>query len=86
MKLLVPLFFSIGLLAAVSGFAAEPDSGKTLAYIHKAWPTLTRSLDDCSALADSKVATHPLLYLPADFPAPAPVCSGPVASVRRLPQ
>ena len=89
MKPLVPLVFSIGLLAAASGFAAEPDSGKTLAYIHKAWPTLTRSLDDCSALADSKVATHPLLYLPADFPAPeglaaiAKKCS---VEVRTLPR
>ena len=70
MKSFVPLVLSIGLFATASSFAAEPDSARTLAYIHKAWPTLTRSLADCSALADSKVATHPLLYLPADFAAP----------------
>ncbi|MBS0582054.1 MAG: trehalase [Proteobacteria bacterium] len=70
MKSFAHLALSAALLAATAGFAATPDSGKTLAYIHKAWPTLTRSLADCSALADSKVATHPLLYLPADFPAP----------------
>jgi alpha,alpha-trehalase len=59
------------LFAALPAFAASPDGEKTLAYIHKAWPTLTRSLADCSALADTKVATHPVLYLPADFDAPA---------------
>lgn len=48
---------------------ARPAS--TLAYIHAGWKTLTRSLDDCSALADSKVATRPVLYLPAGFAAPA---------------
>jgi len=71
MKTSACLALAVGLLAAASGVAATPDSGKTLTYIHKAWPTLTRSLADCSALADSKVATHPLLYLPAGFPAPA---------------
>ena len=51
-----------------SATAAQPDPAKTLAYIHQAWPTLTRSLGDCSALADSKVGTHPVLYVPADMP------------------
>jgi len=64
-----PACLVVGLLAATSAFAAQPDADKTLAYIHKAWPTLTRSLTNCSALADSKVATHPLLYLPAELPA-----------------
>jgi alpha,alpha-trehalase len=58
-----------GFAGAVSiAAAAQPDSTKTLAYIHGGWKTLTRSLDDCSALADSKVATHPVLYVPADVP------------------
>jgi alpha,alpha-trehalase len=65
--------FSTGTLACLalgigSVSAATPDAVKTLAYIHKAWPTLTRSLADCSALADSKVDTHPVLYVPADVP------------------
>ncbi len=51
--------------------AAQPDAAKTLAYVHQAWPVLTRVLGDCSALADSKVATHPVLYVPAELPIPA---------------
>ncbi len=46
---------------------AAPDPVKTEAYIDKAWNTLTRSMDDCSALADDKVTTRPVLYLPADL-------------------
>jgi alpha,alpha-trehalase len=70
MKTYARLLAVAGLLGALPAFATAPDSAKTLAYIHKAWPTLTRSLADCSALADSKVSTHPVLYLPADFAAP----------------
>lgn len=51
-----------------SAAAATPDAAKTLAYIHQAWPTLTRSLADCSALADSKMSTHPVLYVPVEVP------------------
>lgn len=58
------------MLAPVAS-ATAPDSPGTRAYIGHAWSTLTRSMDDCSALADSKVDTHPLLYLPADLPRPA---------------
>lgn len=56
---------------AASISAAQPESQKTRAYIDHAWDTLTRSMADCSALRDSKMATHPVLYLPADMPAPA---------------
>jgi len=61
------------LLVAVSfathaAAATRPDPVKTRAYIDHAWDTLTRSLDDCSALADSKVSTHSVLYLPAQLP------------------
>ncbi len=59
------------ILLAASASAAAPDSLKTRAYIDHAWGTLTRSMDDCSALADSKVGTRPLLYLPADMSKPA---------------
>jgi alpha,alpha-trehalase len=51
--------------------ASRPDPIKTRAYIDHAWGTLTRSLNDCSALADSKVGHHPVLYLPAQLPVPA---------------
>jgi alpha,alpha-trehalase len=65
----VLLALSMALVATVS--AAEPDPHKTRAYIDHAWDTLTRSMDDCSSLADSKVTSRPVLYLPADLPTPA---------------
>ncbi|GAB2534898.1 trehalase family glycosidase [Rhodanobacter koreensis] len=61
--LLIALAFASSATAAT-----RPDPVKTRAYIDHAWNTLTRSLDDCSALADSKVDTHSVLYLPAQLP------------------
>ena len=58
-----------GKVAAPS--AATPDPAKTAAYIERAWTTLTRSLEDCASLTDPKVATRPVLYVPAQFPIPA---------------
>jgi alpha,alpha-trehalase len=61
-------------LAAVHvalGAAASPDAARTSAYIEHAWSTLTRSMTDCASLTDPKVATRPVLYLPAQFPVPA---------------
>ena len=53
------------------------DPNATLSYIHAAWDTLTRSVTDCNSLADIKVDSAPLaepvLYLPADLPAPPEV-------------
>lgn len=74
MKLLDRCIIATGWVVAVlsaplcAADAAQPDATKTLAYIHQAWPTLTRQLSDCSALADSKVATRAVLYVPADMP------------------
>jgi alpha,alpha-trehalase len=64
--LLLALTFATGTAAA-----ARPDPAATRAYIDHAWHTLTRSLDDCTALADSKVSTRSVLYLPAQMPVPA---------------
>ena len=59
--------------------AVAPDPNATLNYIHSAWDTLTRSVTDCSSLTDSKVdstaAAVPVLYLPADLPAPPAVAA-----------
>ncbi len=52
---------------------AIPDPDATLRYIHASWDTLTRSIADCQVLADSKVTSQPVLYLPAGFPAPPEV-------------
>jgi len=55
---------------AAAASAAPPDATRTRAYIGRTWSTLTRSMQDCSALKDPKVATRPVLYLPAQFPTP----------------
>ncbi len=48
-----------------------PDPAATLNYIHTSWDSLTRSVNDCAALADPKVNGTPVLYLPAEMPIPA---------------
>jgi alpha,alpha-trehalase len=53
--------------------ANAPDPAATLNYIHASWDSLTRSVDDCAALADPKVTGTPVLYLPAELPIPATV-------------
>lgn len=57
-------------------------------YIHQAWTTLRRSMNECASLVDPKVKTRPVLYLPADFPEPAAVAALPArcgVRVERLP-
>ncbi|HUW52987.1 MAG TPA: trehalase family glycosidase [Rhodanobacter sp.] len=74
MKSLSPFTALCAVLAmafAHTAVAGKADPHKTRAYIDHAWGTLTRSMDDCSALADSKVGTRAVLYLPADLPKPA---------------
>jgi len=50
-----------------------PDPAATLAYIRDAWTTLTRSMTDCHSLVDIKVTANPILYMPAEVPAPPEV-------------
>jgi alpha,alpha-trehalase len=60
------------LLLAFSAAVASsepPDPAKTRVYIDRAWHTLTRSMDDCSALRDGDTKAPAALYLPADLPA-----------------
>ena len=58
---------------------AKNDSTKPLGlapireYIFKSWDTLTRSMEDCSTVVDSKLAENSVLYLPADFATPSNV-------------
>src|ERR1700732_4592912 len=42
-----------------------------LQYISSAWDTLTRSMTDCRSIVDPKIKASPVLYLPANFEAPA---------------
>jgi alpha,alpha-trehalase len=60
--------------ATESGDAA-PATGLNpiLNYISSGWETLTRSITDCQTVVDPKLTETSVLYLPADFPTPAPV-------------
>ena len=40
-------------------------------YIHDAWSTLTRSMTECKSLADEKLKSQPVLYLPREYEMPA---------------
>jgi alpha,alpha-trehalase len=54
--------------------ALSTDQAQQLrSYIHSAWQTLTRSQTNCASLADPKLTTRPVLYVPADLDTPAAV-------------
>jgi alpha,alpha-trehalase len=61
--------------SATSAVAAanQPGLGAIHKYIAEGWDTLTRSLDECKSIVDTKVTTASVLYLPADFEVPAAV-------------
>ncbi|MDE2450738.1 MAG: trehalase [Gammaproteobacteria bacterium] len=64
------------LLASSTGatsVANVPDSSRTLAYIHRAWGTLTRSSTDCASYRGPYVRGKQVLYLPKDLPEPPAV-------------
>ena len=68
-----PLFAATcasAILFATAASAATPDPAKTRSYIDHAWSTLTRSAEECRALVDIKVSSHPVIYLPANVDAP----------------
>ncbi|HEY0796370.1 MAG TPA: trehalase family glycosidase, partial [Acidisarcina sp.] len=46
-----------------------------LTYIHSGWDTLSRSMTECKSVADLKVATAPILYLPAGMETPPSVAA-----------
>jgi alpha,alpha-trehalase len=48
----------------------NPRLQEILVYIHMGWDSLTRSTNACNAVADPKLTTPPVIYLPADFPEP----------------
>jgi alpha,alpha-trehalase len=58
--------------ALISG-QTSADASQTppiLEYISKGWDVLTRSLDSCATLVDSKITGKSVLYVPADFAVP----------------
>lgn len=82
MKLLRLLLLAVAAIAFASAQESQPsttnktpDPAATLAYIHNAWDSLTRSMTDCHSLVDIKVTANPILYMPADVPAPPDVAA-----------
>ena len=57
----------------VGPVAAAPDATATLAYIHKSWDELSRSMTDCHSLVDVKVVSNPVLYVPMELAVPEAV-------------
>src|SRR5579872_1481700 len=51
--------------------ANEPGLAPILHYIGNAWDTLTRDMSQCASVADPKLKTSTVVYLPQDFPEPA---------------
>jgi alpha,alpha-trehalase len=75
-----PFALLIVTLIAISANPQSPQSTasaneKILTYIDHGWDTLSRSMTDCKSLADPKVTTTPILYLPAGMPIPATIAS-----------
>ncbi len=69
------VFCAIFAPASFAQAAGPKDAGlrQIRSYIAAGWDTLTRSLNDCRVIVDPKLAAASVLYLPADFDAPAEV-------------
>lgn len=53
----------------------QPPNQSIDEYIHAAWDTLSRSMDDCKSVADPKLNTVSILYLPKDVPEPPEIAA-----------
>jgi alpha,alpha-trehalase len=80
MKLVLTIFLALAALTSAPAQSAPSSAGSAasppadiLDYIQSTWTKLTRSMTDCGSLADVKVATTPVLYLPAELPTPPAV-------------
>ena len=74
MKLSHLLFFAaVAAPHAQAPVPAASDPQATLRYIHTSWDSLTRSITDCQALTDTKVAGASILYLPEGLATPPEV-------------
>src|SRR5271169_3014891 len=71
----------IAALATISSAQTAPahpkaEPGQPIdAYIHAAWDTLSRSMDECKSVVDTKLATASILYLPANVPEPPEIAA-----------
>jgi alpha,alpha-trehalase len=66
---------ALSLILTAGAGAAAPAAQQTRAYIDHAWDTLTRSMDDCASLVDTKLVGQPVLYVPTDLPVPPAVAA-----------
>jgi alpha,alpha-trehalase len=67
------LLLSLSCAASLAQTGPQAPSQPIDRYIHAAWSTLTRSMDACASVADPKLKTAPVLYLPRDLAMPADV-------------
>jgi alpha,alpha-trehalase len=68
--------FLVGVIPSTAGSDSKPADNsldQIRAYISTGWDSLTRSLTDCATVADTKLSSASVLYLPADFAVPASV-------------
>ena len=72
---LLPLALLIPLAATSQTHDPEADQVAIRQYITNGWSTLSRSMSECKSVADLKVQTTPVLYLPADLPTPDAVAA-----------
>jgi len=59
--------------SATASAASQPGLAPIREYIADGWGTLTRSLDECKSIVDTKLTTASVLYLPADLEVPPAV-------------
>jgi len=74
---------------AVGQSPSAADQIRIRDYIGHGWDTLSRSMSECKSVADLKVHTTPVLYLPADLATPPAVDAmrkGCKVDVRHLPR
>jgi alpha,alpha-trehalase len=72
--LVATILLSGPLISQTASQNAAADA-KILGYIDNGWDSLSRSMTDCKSLVDPKVATTPVLYLPAEMAIPDAVAS-----------
>lgn len=70
------LLAAVALLALLASAPAQTDARPAIdPYIHSSWDTLTRSMAECRSVADIKVTTSPILYLPYGMAIPPAVAA-----------
>ena len=83
------VLFSIIAVAQSPSAASPADHTHIRDYIGSSWNTLSRSMSECKSVADIKVHTTPVLYLPAGLATPPAVDAmrkGCKVDIRHLPR